>query len=394
MTLTEKQRKGLELAVQRYKAGEKYTVIAGYAGTGKSTLVKFIIKALGIDQNEVAYAAFTGKAAEVLRQKGNPNACTLHHLLYEFYPQKNGGFYRKPKDDLPFDVVVVDEISMASKELIEQLFKYPIYVLCLGDPFQLPQIDKDADNHLLDNPHIFLDEIMRQAAESEIIQLSMAIRENKKIMPFKGKEVQIYHKNELIDGMLTWADQVLVAKNSTRIELNNKIREMNNRGPEPEEGDKVICLRNYWDDTSVQENALVNGTIGYIKDLKKRTIYIPSFCNTKAKTMESLDIELATPEGDLFHDISTDYEMYFSGEVCIDWQDSFKINKKKQIVGDIIPREFSYGYALTYWKAQGSEWDKVLVIEENFPYNPTEHARALYTAVTRASKKLVLILED
>lgn len=98
--------------------------------------MKFIIEALKIGQSEVAYAAFTGKAAEVLRQKGNPNACTLHHLLYEFYPQKNGGFYRKPKDDLPFNVVVVDEISMASKELIDLLLSHTgVYAIFCGDPF-------------------------------------------------------------------------------------------------------------------------------------------------------------------------------------------------------------------------------------------------------------------
>lgn len=107
-----------------------------YIVTHNTTLVKFIIEALGIDQSKVAYAAFCGKAAEVLRQKGNPNACTLHHLLYEFYPQKNGGFYRKPKDDLPFNVIVVDEISMAPKELIDLLLSHSgVYAIFCGDPF-------------------------------------------------------------------------------------------------------------------------------------------------------------------------------------------------------------------------------------------------------------------
>ena len=71
MILTAKQEQGLKIAVQRHKDGEKYTVISGYAGTGKSTLVKFIISALDIDDNRVCYTAFTGKAAEVLRKKGN-----------------------------------------------------------------------------------------------------------------------------------------------------------------------------------------------------------------------------------------------------------------------------------------------------------------------------------
>ena len=97
MELTNAQQKGLEIAVNRYRNNEKYVVISGYAGTGKSTLVKFIIDALDVDQDKVAYAAFTGKAAEVLRKKGNCNAITLHKLLYDHIPKPNGGFIRKPK---------------------------------------------------------------------------------------------------------------------------------------------------------------------------------------------------------------------------------------------------------------------------------------------------------
>jgi hypothetical protein len=50
---------------------------------------------------------------------------------------------------------------MAPKSIIDKLFQHNVYVICLGDPFQLPPIDKEEDNHLLDHPHIFLDEIMR-----------------------------------------------------------------------------------------------------------------------------------------------------------------------------------------------------------------------------------------
>ena len=63
----------------------------------------------------------------------------------------------------------------------------------------------------------------------------------------------------------------------------------------------------------------------------------------------------------------------------------------KNKIGDIVPKEFAYGYAITVHKAQGSEWDKVLVLEERFPFDKEEHARWLYTAVTRASDKLVLL---
>ena len=107
MVLTNKQQEGLRIAVDRYRVGEKYTCISGYAGSGKTTLVQFIIEALGVDLNEVAYAAFTGKAAEVLRQKGCPNACTVHKLLYKARPLSNGKFVFTKRDVLDYKVVVV-----------------------------------------------------------------------------------------------------------------------------------------------------------------------------------------------------------------------------------------------------------------------------------------------
>ena len=96
MILTKKQEEGLDIAVSRYKRKEPYTCIAGYAGTGKSTLVKFIVSALDIDPNLVCYVAFTGKAALVLKEKGCPNAMTAHKLLYQSYPRNDGTFYHKP----------------------------------------------------------------------------------------------------------------------------------------------------------------------------------------------------------------------------------------------------------------------------------------------------------
>ena len=82
MTLTDKQAKGLKLAVSRYKNKEPFTVIAGFAGSGKSTLVQFIIKELNIPESKIAYVAYTGKAALVLKNKGCPGATTAHKLLY------------------------------------------------------------------------------------------------------------------------------------------------------------------------------------------------------------------------------------------------------------------------------------------------------------------------
>ena len=143
MELTLKQQQGLDITLQRHKDKEKYVVISGYAGTGKSTLVKFIVDALQVAPDKICYAAYTGKAAEVLRKKGNPNAMTLHRLLYESVPLPGGGFFRKPKLNLGYDIVVVDEVSMVPKSMLDMLLRHKIFVIFLGDPFQLPMIDKN-----------------------------------------------------------------------------------------------------------------------------------------------------------------------------------------------------------------------------------------------------------
>jgi len=392
MVLTTNQMKGLKIAVARHRAGEKYTVISGYAGSGKSTLVRFIVDALDVDEDKVCYCAYTGKAAEVLRKKGNKNVSTLHRLLYEHIPRPAGGFLRKKKPRIDYDIIVVDEVSMVPKTLIDLLFSHKVYVICLGDPFQLPPIDNDEDNHLLDNPHIFLDEIMRQAQESEIIQVTMKIRDQKPLDYMNGHEVKILSYSQLNTGLLEWGDQILTATNAKRQAINNQMRTLQGRSGEPQDGDKVICLRNYWEDTSLNGDALVNGTIGILANSFQTWREIPKIVNSDIKKFDVLIGDIIIPETkDIYYMTEMDRQMIISGEKCCDWRLSYKLGKLRPKYGEIVPKEFAYAYAITYWKAQGSEWDNVVVLEEKFPYDKLTHARAMYTAATRASKKLVWV---
>ena len=392
MELTKKQEEGLKIALDRYKNNEKYTTIAGYAGTGKSTLVKFIIAALDVEESKVAYAAYTGKAAEVLRRKGNQNTMTLHRLLYDSIPRSDGGFYRKPKTKLDYTIIVVDEVSMVPKSMIDILLAHKAYIIFLGDPFQLPQIDKKEAHTLLDNPHIFLDEVMRQAAESEIIQLTMKIRNYEPINFSKGKEVIIIPKKELATGHLTWADQVICATNAMRQALNDQIRELYGYHGLPKEGEKMICLRNYWDDISdTGGSALVNGLTGTIVDPEKTIITVPRYVKMENHALEAISCIIKTDEGETFYAINMDKHMIETGEKCVSWKEAYVLGKLINRLGDIVPKEFAYGYAITAWKAQGSEFDKVLAIEENFPFDRVEHAKYLYTVCSRAAQKLVLV---
>ena len=392
MILNKGQEQGLKIAIERHRQGCKFTTIAGYAGTGKSTLVRYIIDALNVEEDRVCHCAFTGKAAEVLKKKGNKNVATLHRLLYEHIPRPAGGFFRKPKPFIDYDVIVVDEVSMAPKSLMELLFKHQVYVICLGDPFQLPPIDKDEDNHLLDNPHIFLDEIMRQEEDSEIIQLTMKIRNQEPIDYFNGNEVKIIPYSDLNTGVLQWGDQILTATNAKRQAINNQMRALQGRTGEPVDGDKIICLRNYWDDSSLNGDALINGTIGILQNSFQTWREIPRFVQSNIRKFDVLVGDLVVPEtNDVYQMTEMDRQMIITGEKCCGWQLSYKLGKLRPRYGEIVPKEFTYAYAITTHKSQGSEWPKVVVLEEKFPFDKTEHARWLYTACTRSSEKLVLV---
>ena len=391
MELTTKQQNGLNLALSKHKNNEKYVTICGYAGTGKSTLVRFIIEALDIDEDRVAYACYTGKAAEVLRKKGNKHAMTLHKLLYDSFPRPGGGFIRKPKLSLDYDVIVVDECSMVPKSMVQMLMRHKVFIIFLGDSFQLPMIDKNESHTLLDKPDIFLDEIMRQAAESEIIQLTMKIRNGEVITPMKGNEVIVIPKNELVTGHLTWADQIICATNVTRHNMNTQMRELLGYTGTIQDGEKVIIKRNYWDDCNSDGDALVNGSTGIITNPFESFRRIPAYIKNNRHDLPTVVGNFTPDCGSEFSGVEFDKDFLLTETPCVDWRVAYQLGKLKPSIGDIVPRQMTYGYAITGHAAQGSEWDKVLVIEESFPFDKTEHARWLYTACTRASEKLVLV---
>ena len=391
LILTEKQQEGLKIAINRYNNNENYTCIAGYAGTGKSTLIRFIISALQIPQDRVCYVAYTGKAAQVLRQKGCPNSMTAHKLLYDAKPMPNGSYKFEAKSNIgDYDIIVVDEISMLPKVMWDKLLSHNIYVLATGDPYQLPPIESGTDNHVLDNPHIFLTEIMRQAQESEIIRLSMHIREGKPLNTFQaiGKEVLIYRPEEVSIGMYEWADQILCGTNDKRNEINGIMRNIKGYGKEPCVGDKVISLRNHWEFFSKGKEPilLTNGTIGTIKSMTPKNLYVPHWIY--GNPIPCLYTEMVGEEGEEFKKIPIDYNSLKNNEKTLTDNQEYRMMKYTKFEP---PYEFAYAYAITCHKAQGSEWEKVLIFEERYPISREEHARWLYTAITRASKKVVII---
>lgn len=375
MELTRKQEEGLKLAVDRYKQHKPYTCIAGYAGSGKSTLVKFIIDVLDIDESDIAYCAYTGKASLILQQKGCPGATTAHRLLYNTKELPDGTFVHTPKQHPPenLKLIVVDEISMLEKEQWEILMKWGIPVICLGDPFQLPPINED--NGVLQSPHIFLDEVLRQAQDSEIIRLSMDVREGKSLSYFKGKDVRIVSKDTLSDRLLITADMVMCGKNATRYALNRRMRRAvwgDQYVDEPINGDKCICLKNQW---SVGD--LVNGAIGTISNIKKdETRYL------KPRMIADFD----TDYNDWFPELSMDYKLFIDGKPTVN-KDNWKMYPK-----EVRPMEFDYAYCTTVHKSQGSEYGKVVLFNEYLGSDREQYLRWLYTGITRSSEKLVVAM--
>lgn len=308
---------------------------------------------------------------------------TAHRLLYKSIQKRDGTFVHIPRDSLPVfcRLIVVDEVSMLPQVMWDLLLSHGIYVIACGDPGQLPPVAGSTE--VLDHPHVFLDEIMRQAADSEIIRLSSNIREGIFPKPGMGSEVNIVRYRDFYGAMLFWADQVICGKNNTRHNLNDFIRKEiygNNYTTYPVVGDKVICLKNNWDKVTSTGDALVNGCIGTLENL---TTQPNPYLGVKAY----IDFK---PEGyedeTCFHDLLIDWKLITERTPTIT-KENFRTFPK-----NLRPEQFDYGYCITCHKSQGSEYGKVLVLEEML--KDTDHKRWLYTAVTRAANKLTLVLKD
>jgi len=93
---------------------------------------------MDLDLNEVRYVAYTGKAANVLKNKGCPGATTAHKLIYHAKLLSNGKYFFTPKRvtemEKEIKVVVVDEVSMLPKKMWDLLCQYNFYILACGDP--------------------------------------------------------------------------------------------------------------------------------------------------------------------------------------------------------------------------------------------------------------------
>lgn len=334
----------------------------GYAGTGKTTLARHL--AAGVD-GKVLFAAFTGKAAQVMRNKGCHGASTIHSLIY----RPPDSITEQPSfelwDDAPASkakLIVIDECSMVDAELGRDLKSFAAPLLVLGDPAQLPPIQ--GGGYFTDaEPDAMLTEVHRQARDNPIVRLSMDIRAGNRLRPGEYGETQVVPRNALNPQRVLDADQVLVGRNATRRAYNARLRERRGfEGALPVAGDKLVCLRNN------RRKGLLNGGLWLIKERPRPRRQI-------------LRMHLKPDEGtsDRVVKVSVRPECFTGSIETLEWPQRKKYD------------EFDYGYVLTVHKAQGSQWDDVVLFDESFAF-PESRERWLYTGVTRAAKRLTLVM--
>ena len=354
LTLSDEQTAAKNAAIAYIRSSRlEPFVINGLAGTGKTTL----LASIAAEYPQAHLCTLTGKAASILRRKTGLPACTIHSAFYKLLDVRKDpvtgrrvpSFTRAYDEDgaLAGGIILLDEHSMVSHEMALDLIRTGARIIACGDPGQLPPVKGVA---FFSRADITLKTIHRQALESPIIRQAHRIRAG---MPYEtdGAGFQVFRRVPTADEYLN-ADAVLCYTNRTRHAVNTHVRSL--RGywqTAPVAGETVICLRN------VADYGIFNGAT-----------YL---------------LEQDFVEGDTEIHINVEDEIVSVPRVEFEGVRSGLADDEEPLTS------FGYGYAMTVHKAQGSEWDRVLLIDE---YRRAEHRREwLYTAVTRAADHITIV---
>ena len=378
ITLTDEQNKAINTFKTWFKNNKKgYFSLLGCAGTGKSSLIPYLIDSLKLRKSQVAVCSYTGKAALVLKRKGINNAKTIHQTIYDVKvikvpPPENVKVIFSRKTSLhPVKLIVVDEASMIDEEMHNDLMQFNIPILYIGDPYQLPPIS--GNWNVMEHCDFQLTEILRQAKESPIIQIADIVR-NKKSIPYQnGDFFKKIYLEDFDNSMFSEYNQIAVGTNSQREAINKIYREefLGITANYPKENEKLVVLKNNYYHNLYNGQCLLLGSNNSITQIKGRQ----------------------------YHHLEYIDEMEYNDVVLSIQSDGYKIapfafnvpqKEYSKHGGDVVFAD--YGYALTVHKMQGSQWDSVLIFDGGFgAWDKELRSRWLYTAITRAKEKLLIV---
>ncbi len=352
VSLTDEQRAAVDVLFARTGTTPVQT-LGGYAGVGKTTVIKSLVERLP----EWKVCAYTGKATQVLKRKGI-EATTIHALIYKLVlgddevPVHPVEFELVPP---PCEGIIVDEASMVGKSIYDDLTSLGVPLIFVGDHGQLEPVG-DGSFNLMQDPQVTLTKIHRNAGE--IARFAEHLRMGRDAKNWVGQDgleqtsVSFLRSGDWDNLELNEDDQMICAYNKTRVNLNALFREATGRGNDgkPVVGDRVICLQND------RRRKLYNGMQGTIEQIDRWEL-----------TFRSGDFKVRVP--------------YLAS--------AFGSERKPEYQKDAVP--FDFAYCVTAHKAQGDEWDRVVVFEQRC--GAWEHSRWCYTSASRAKTQLTWVLE-
>jgi len=356
----------------------------GAAGTGKTTVIKSFIEEL--DLKDYIAVAYVGKAVTVLSRHGLP-ASTIHSLIYqvEWVEQKdaegfpiykpNGEpkmkveFHLKPNLTSGLELIIVDEATMVNDDLAEDILSFGVKTIFIGDMNQLPPVF--GVSSVMAMPNFRLTKIMRQAEDDPIVYLSQCVLNHKPIPYGSYGKCRVMPQIRLGENFRDY-DAIITARNRTRDNINHYIREevLGIRNPLPVIGDKVICRQNNWE-RSIEGNIfLTNGLAGVVTDIHR---------SLSGGRFLSIDFQPDISDEEFFNlQIDANY-------IKMDYEE-------RKNHGFTQFEKFEYAYAITTHSSQGSEYPRVLFIDQWF--GDAEMTRKVeYTSITRAEESIDIAMD-
>lgn len=384
------QRLVLKEAVEHVKhpSSEQVYQFSGAAGTGKTEVIKEIIRRINIPLSKVAVMTYIGQAANVLRTRGIWSAKTAHSWLYEVkeVPVMKDGvqvideIFNKPKIRYEF---VPRDLRNIAYVIIDEAFTYPMRmkqdvlntgkpIIVTGDVNQLPPVmDKPA--FLVEGKIRYLREIMRQSIDSDIPYIADRILKGQPISAGMYRGVLVIEENDLTDEMIRYANIVLCGTNKTRDKYNSYIRNsiLGFHTRLPLLNEKVICRKTNWN-LEIDGISLTNGLIGQVikapevETFDGRQFYIdfkPDFMNSS------------------FASLGCDYDYFVSDH-----------NRRKEIKSSpySIGEKFEFAYAITTHLSQGAQYPSGIYMKEYLGKDIQKNLD--YTGVTRFKKFLIYVI--